>query len=65
MPQHFSFLGYKQRKLTAGLIQARGHKIGTYKTDKISCFDDKRFISDNGIHTLAYFHKDCDYRKRL
>ena len=67
MPQHFSFLGYKQRNLTAGLIQARGHKIGTYKIDKISlsCFDDKRFISDDGIHTLAYFHKDCNYRKRL
>ena len=34
--------------------------------DKISllCFDDKRFVSDDEIHTLAYFHKDsvtsCD-----
>ena len=40
-------------------IQAKGHKIGTYEIDKISlCFDDKRHVLDNGIHTLAYFHKD-------
>ena len=42
-------------------IQAKKHKIGTYEIDKISlsCFDDKRFVLDNGVHTLAYFHKDC------
>ena len=41
-------------------IQSEKHKIGTYKINKISlsCFDDKRFVSDDGIHTLAYFHKD-------
>ena len=40
-------------------IQAKKHKIGTYEIDKISlsCFDDKRFVLDDGIHTLAYFHK--------
>ena len=38
-------------------IQAKNHKIGTYEIDK-TCFDDKRFVLDNGIHTLAYFHKD-------
>ena len=34
--------------------------IGTYEIDKISlsCFDEKRFIVDDDIHTLAYFHKD-------
>ena len=28
--------------------------------NKISllCFDDKRFVLDDKIHTLAYFHKD-------
>ena len=43
-------------------IQAKKHKIGTYEIDKISlsCFDDKRFVLDNGVHTLAYFHKDCN-----
>ena len=23
-------------------------------------FYDKRFVLDNGVHTLAYFHKDCN-----
>ena len=26
--------------------------------------DDKRFVLNDGIHTLAYFHKDCKKRKR-
>ena len=41
-------------------IQAKKHKIGRYEIDKISlsCFDDKRFVLDDGIHTLPYFHKD-------
>ena len=40
-------------------IQAKKHKIRTYDIDKISlsCFDDKRQVLD-GVHTLAYFHKD-------
>ena len=41
-------------------IQGKKHKMGTYQINKISlsCFDDKRFVLSNGIHTLAYFHKD-------
>ena len=41
-------------------IQSKKHKLGTYEIDKISlsCFDDKRYVLDDGIHTLAYFHKD-------
>ena len=41
-------------------IQAKKHEIGTYEINKISlsCFDDKRQVLDDGIHTLAYFHKD-------
>ena len=41
-------------------IQAKKHKIGTYEIDKISlsCFDDKIYILDDGVNTLAYFHKD-------
>ena len=40
-------------------IQNKKHKIGTYEIDKISlsCFDDKRFVLDDGIQTLPYFHK--------
>ena len=53
--------------------QAKKHKIGTYEIDKISlpCFDDKRYVLDDRIHTLAYFHKnsvtsckkDCQLKK--
>ena len=34
--------------------------MGAYEINKISlsCFDDKIFFLNNGIHTLAYFHKD-------
>ena len=41
-------------------IQSKLHIIGTYELNKISlsCFDDKRYILDDGINTLAYFHKD-------
>ena len=41
-------------------IQSEKHKIGTYEVKKISlsCFDDKRYILGDGVHTLAYFHKD-------
>ena len=41
-------------------IQAEKHKIETYEIDKISlsCFDNKRFVLDYEIHTLAYFCKD-------
>ena len=41
-------------------IQSKKHKIGTYEINKISlsCFDDKRFVLNDGIHTLTYFHKD-------
>ena len=48
-------------------IQSKKHKIGTYKIDKISlsCFDDKRFVLDDGIHTLAYFHKDINSYKKI
>ena len=43
-------------------IQAKKHKIGTYEIDKtsLSCFDDKRLVLDDGVHTSAYFHKDCN-----
>ena len=41
-------------------IQSKLHKIGTYEVCKISlsCFDYKRYILDDGINSLAYFHKD-------
>ena len=41
-------------------IQRKKHKLGTYEIDKITlpCFDDKRYVLDDGIRTLAYFYKD-------
>ena len=35
-------------------IQNKKHKLGTHETDKISlsCFDDKRYALDDGIHTV-------------
>ena len=43
-------------------IQAKKHKIGIYEINKksLSCFDDKRHVLDDGVNTLAYFHKDCN-----
>ena len=40
-------------------IQRRLHKIGSYDVCKIylTCFDDKRYILDDGISSLAYVHK--------
>ena len=41
-------------------IQRKKHKLGTSEIDKISLssFDAKRYVLDNGIYTLAYFHKN-------
>ena len=41
-------------------IQRKLHIVGTYDVCKISlpCFDDKRYILDDGMNSLAYFHKD-------
>ena len=40
-------------------IQSKLHKIGTDVCKiSLSCFDDKRYILDNGVNSLAYFHMD-------
>ena len=38
-------------------IQSKKHKLGTYEIDKISlsCFDNRRYVLDDRIHTLAFF----------
>ena len=52
-------------------IQSIKHTLRTYEIDKISfsCFDDKRYVLDDGNYTLAYFHKDsvtsCKEIKRI
>ena len=47
-------------------IQSKLHQVGTYDLNKISlsCFDDKRFVLDDGINTLAYFHKNIDINQK-
>ena len=44
-------------------IQSVLHNIGTYGINKISlsCFDDKRYVLDDGISKLVYFHKDINH----
>ena len=51
------FIRHKMKRM-----HAKKHKIGTYEIDKISlsCFDDKRYVLDDGVNTLASFHKDCN-----
>ena len=41
-------------------IRSKLYEIGTYGVFiiSLSCFDDKRYVLDDGINTLAYFHKD-------
>ena len=53
-------LGKKVARHKMKRIQSVLHKIGTYDLNKISlsCFDDKKYVLDDGINTLAYFHKD-------
>ena len=52
-------------------IQSKKHKLETYEIHKISlsCFDDKRYVLDDGIYTLSYFHKNsvtnCNKLKRF
>ena len=43
-------------------IPGKKHNMATCEINKISlsAFDDKRFVLDDGIHILAYFHKDID-----
>ena len=46
-------------------IETKKHNLGTYEINKISlsCFDDKRYVQDDSINTLAYFHKGIDSQR--
>ena len=41
-------------------ISSKKHEIYTQESDKVSlsCFDDKRYIKNDGIHTLVHGHED-------
>ena len=39
-------------------IRSQKHQLGSYEINKVSlsCFDDKRYILENGIKSYAYRH---------
>ena len=41
-------------------IRSKNHQLGIYEINKVSlsCFDDKRYIHNNGITSYAYGHKN-------
>ena len=50
-----TFIKHKMKR-----IESKKHKLGTYEIEKISlsCFEDKRYVLDDRMYTLAYFPKD-------
>ena len=48
----------KQMCHTMKTIRSQNHELGSYKINKVSlsCFDDKRFILEDGIKSYAYGH---------
>ena len=48
----------KQMQHTMKTIRSNNHQLESFKLNKISlsCFDDKRFIHQNGITSYAYGH---------
>ena len=41
-------------------IRSENHQLGSYEINKVSlsCFDDKRYIHDDGMTSYAYGHKN-------
>ena len=54
------YLIKKLKEFKMKRIQNKKHKLETYEIDKISlsCFDNKRYVLNDGIYTLSYFHKN-------
>ena len=48
----------KQMHHTMRLIKSEKHQLGSYVVNKtsLSCFDDKRYIHENGVTSYAYGH---------
>ena len=53
-------LNRKQMLHSMRTIRSEYHQIGSYQLNKIllSCFDDKRYILEDGITSYAYGHKN-------
>ena len=65
---HENYLGtlFNNRQLyhKMNTIRSKNHQIHSYNINKISlsCFDDKRYILNNGINSLAYGHYKIEER---
>ena len=48
----------KQLYHTMKTIRGNKHQLGSYELNKVSlsCFDDKRYIHNNGTNSFAYGH---------
>ena len=48
----------KQTHHTMKTIRSQKHQLGSYEINKVSlsCFDDKRYILEDGIKSYAYRH---------
>ena len=48
----------EQMHHTMKTIRSNNHQLGSYELNKVSlsCFDDKRYIHDNGVTSYAYGH---------
>ena len=53
-----TLLENKQMHHTMKIIRSQNHQIGSYEINKVSlsCFDDKRYILEDGISSYAYGH---------
>ena len=53
-----TLLNNKQMYHKMKTIRSQNHQLGSYEINKVSlsCFDDKRYIHDNGITSYAYGH---------
>ena len=52
--------GGKEIRHTMRVIKSEKHRLGSYVLNKtsLSCFDDKRYIHENGVTSYAYGHKN-------
>ena len=48
----------KQMHHTMKTITSQNHELGSYEINKVSvsCFDDKRYLLNDGINSMAYGH---------
>ena len=56
----------KQMYLTMKTIRSNLNQLGSYELNKVSlsCFDDKRYIHENGITSYAYGHYKINTQKQ-